>query len=69
MQASRDIILSNKEVCEAVKTFIRTKYHEKIEPGYTLANILIDEDNDFAVTFTFVEDLSPFTKSSSHAKK
>jgi len=59
--STRTVVLSQDEVCQAVRCFIRTKYHEKIEKGYGLADIQTNEDK--SVTFTFSEVLAPFTKS------
>jgi hypothetical protein len=66
MLSTRQIILSQNEVCEAIRDFVRAKYHEKIEKGYELSNIKISEEEG-AVNFTFSETLSPFVKSS-HGK-
>lgn len=63
MLSTRQIILSQEEVCEAVRAFVRTKYHEKIEKGYELSDIKIPEQGG-SVIFTFNEVLNPFTKSS-----
>jgi len=62
MLSTRQIILSQEEVCEAVRAFVRAKYHEKIEKGYELSNIHIPEQGG-SVTFTFEEVLNPFMKS------
>ena len=67
MLSSRTVVLSQEEVCEAIRTFVRTKYHEKIEKGYELHTISIPEQGG-AVTFTFAEVLNPFIKSSSTKK-
>ena len=65
MLASRTVVLSQEEVCEAVRTYIRAKYHEKIEKGYELVRIEIPEEGG-AVKFTFQETLDHFKKSLNH---
>lgn len=66
MRSSREVILSQEEVCEAIREFVRAKYHEKIETGYLLSNVKADSV-DKSVSFTFSETLCPFVKSS-HGK-
>ena len=60
MLSTRTVILSPEEVCEAVRTFVRTKYHEKIEKGYSLTAFTKQEDG--SVSFVFGESLAPFVK-------
>jgi hypothetical protein len=62
MLSTRQVILSQDEVCEAVRAFVRTKYHEKIEKGYRLTSIQISEDGQI-VNFLYEETLNPFVKS------
>ena len=62
MLSTRQIILSNEEVCQAVRDFVRTKYHEKIEKGYRLTSIQVSEDGQ-VVNFLYEETLNPFVKS------
>ena len=66
MLSTRTVVLSQEEVCEAVRTFLRTKYHEKIDKGYELHDIQPNEGK--SVVFTFAEILNPFVKSSAKAK-
>jgi hypothetical protein len=61
MLSTRQIVLSKDEVCEAVKAFVRSKYHEKIEKGYILQAVKETADENFS--FTFGETLDPFVKS------
>lgn len=67
MLAERTIILSQEEVCEAVKTFVRTKYHEKIEKSYELATVVVPEEGG-SVHFRFSEAISPYIKKETHGK-
>ena len=61
MLSTRQIILSNEEVCQAVRDFVRTKYHEKIEKGYKLTSIQVSDDGQ-VVNFLYEETLNPFIK-------
>lgn len=67
MLSTRQVILSQEEVCQAVRDFVRTKYHEKIEKGYELSDIKIPEEGG-SVIFTFSETLNPFIKLSIKVK-
>lgn len=60
MLSSRTVVLSQEEVCQAVRDFVRTKYHEKIDKGYELTSV---RPVDRSVTFTFEEVINPFVKS------
>ena len=61
MLSTRNVVLSKSEVCEAIRAFVRTKYHEKIEKGYELSDINVNDNA--SITFTFEEVLNPFVKS------
>lgn len=70
MLSTRQIILSQDEVCEAIREFVRLKYHEKIEKGYKLTSIQVSPQTNAgttSVSFLYEETLSPFVKSS-HGK-
>jgi hypothetical protein len=62
MLSTRQIVLSNEEVCQAIRDFVRTKYHEKIEKGYQLTSIKVNEDGQ-VINFLYEETLNPFIKS------
>lgn len=61
MLSTRNIVLSQDEVCEAVKAFVRVKYHEKLGKNLTLTKIQVTPDSE-SVTFLYQETLNPFIK-------
>lgn len=63
MLSTRQVVLSQDEVCEAVRAFVRVKYHEKIEKGYRLTSVRVSEDGQ-VINFLYEETLNPFVKSS-----
>ncbi len=64
MKSSRTQILSFSEVEEAVRTFVRQKYHEKIDKDDTLCSVVVndDESGDKSISFTFTELVMPYVK-------
>ncbi len=53
MRATRVVILSQDEVGEAIKAFVRAKYHEKIEKAYHLTDFIMNADGD-SKSYSFV---------------
>lgn len=55
MQSNRNIVLSLAEVEEAIKTYIRKKYHEKLDDLTHLCDVKVSQVDD-AVTFNFCKE-------------
>jgi hypothetical protein len=55
MQSNRVIVLSMSELEEAIKMYVRKKYHEKLEDLTHLCDISVDD----AVSFVFCKDCEP----------
>ena len=60
MISNRTVVLSQDEVCEAIKAFVRAKYHEKIERSNILTKV--DEKETGSFSFTFEEIMTPYIK-------
>lgn len=54
MKARRTVVLSPEEIGEAIKIFIRAKYHEKIEKTYYLTSI--ESNNNEPKSYSCIYD-------------
>ena len=61
MKSSRTQILSFNEVSEAVKAYIKQKYHERIDKEDPLTSMVVNNE-DSSVSFTFMEVVMPYVK-------
>jgi len=61
MQSSRTQILSFSEVEEAIRTFVKQKYHERIDKDDKLVSVVVNNE-DKSISFTFTELVMPYVK-------